>query len=522
MKMLCDERALAEVLEPLAIPYEIVDRITLSNYVCRHESNGMFSFEACRGGAQACLLLELSPGAVWELDKFQLNMAVRKQRIRIEGDRCVADDAHDGCFLYEKRAHGFTGSAHHTVENLRRYAQQHLQLNQCDLYLMIPGKLEKQDSAWKRVPRKELDVFSTFSDNITESIHSEYSFDFASQLERQCIGEVTLEIVDQGQTYHQEALAGIVRHSTGVCIVEIMVQSCAIGGNKLLNYYCGNQVGLIYGGRTYSLREFLKLLHVREFGRKRSVVFAYGKLTQEEILNALANEEAPMGRIVGEFLRKLSEENVAQYDTAEVYVSQETMFEQCRHMSVFGNQRLAYNSIEIFFVELLLFQDAAIDKVNSDLKAESELQLQYSRVEDAIARCEEISFDMAQAIQFADYSKFNFPTVRQSATLIAKCFGIDHIFEKYEKNKALLETMIQANRRKTQERQDQIKNRFLFLLSAAAAIGTVGDILYAIYQDNVGGTMAYVSALVIVGLVFCVYKLTMLFIGLVQGKKRRK
>ena len=83
------------------------------------------------------------------------------------------------------------------------------------------------------------------------------------------------------------------------------------------------------------------------------------------------------------------------------------------------------------------------------------------------------------------------------------------MYEKYERNKELLESMIQANKRKMAERQDNIKNRFLFLLSAVAAVGTVGDIFYVLYKDQVGGGLSYVAAFAIITIIFVLYRLVM-------------
>ena len=236
----------------------------------------------------------------------------------------------------------------------------------------------------------------------------------------------------------------------------------------------------------------------------------------------MANEEFPMGKIRGILKEKVKCENIAQYDTADVYVSEETMFEKCLTFNVFGNKRLEYDAIEIFFVELILFQDAAIDKVYQDLEKEREKQKNCNQIEESIARYEEINFDMSQAIRFADYSQFNFPTVRKSAQNVANCFGIEQVFEKYERNKILLESLINANKRKRQEQQDNIKNRFLFLLSTAAAVGTLGDIFYAMYQDFSSGWKSYALAFAIIAVGFGFYKLTMhIFDVLEKGQSKK-
>lgn len=237
------------------------------------------------------------------------------------------------------------------------------------------------------------------------------------------------------------------------------------------------------------------------FGKKRSMVFVYNNAGKEELVNALANEETPMGKIGGDLLKKVETENIAQYDTAEVYVSHETMLEKCSQMNLMWDERLAYQAIELFFVELILFQDAAVDKVYQDLNRQGEMQREYKDIQAATEKYEQLSFDMAQAIRFGDYEQFNFPTVRESAKKVAQSFGLDYIYEKYETNKELLGAMISANQRRMQERQDTVKNQFLLLLSALATIGTLGEILYVIYEDRIGGIMCYsLSLLIVIGM----------------------
>ena len=524
MRTICDQQAINEVMAVLAFPFQVTARIRLSGYVCVHDANRNFYFRKTEDLQLREFFVVVMPDAsCWELDKFQLNLGFRKQRVEINGNILEPTDS-DDCFIYEKREGGFVASDTHTLENIRSYVCTQRQLECCDVYLLIPGKLEKGDDVWDSIPQKHRDVFTVFRRKIDACIREEFNSHFADELERKCIGELTIEIEDpiEGRTFYQDALAGVVKHSTGICILEITVQNCAVGGNKLLNHYCGNMMHILYEGQRYTADELLKALHIRKYGHKRSMVFSYGDVSEAAIVNALANEEYPMGKICGDFLRKIREQNIAQYDTAEVYVSEETMFEKCAEINAYGNKRLAYHAIEIFFVELILFQDAAVDKVYTDLEEEEKRQNEYRNVETAMARCEEISFDMAQALQFADYDQFNFPTVRLSARNVAACFGLDRIFEKYDTNKTLLETMIQANKRKWQTQQDEVKNRFLFLLSAATTIGMLGDIFYVLYQDKFGGFLSYVAAFVILAVIYGIYKLRLHIIDLTIRKKAGK
>lgn len=508
MKLLCDKEANDNVIEKLGIKCTIEKTIKLQGYKCIHHDNSLFYVEESEGRDEEFLVADIADENVWELDKFQNAIGLSKKLIAVEGDRIVKTEKTD-LYTYFRRIDDTELENCTDVDSIRQYRDKSLQLSVCDLYLLIPGKIDKKEGIWDEIPEIKSSFFEAFRDNIDRCVKEEYNSEFVQNVERKCIGEVVLQINDSidGLTYRQKALIGVVKHETGFCIIEIIVPNCSIGGNKLLNYYCGSMLRLEYQGEQYDLSPFCEKLQIRCFGKKRSIAFVYNDASKEEIINALANEENPMGKIGGDFSRKVEMENIAQYDTAEVYVSHETMLEKCKKMSLMGEDRLAYQAIEIFFVELILFQDAAVDKVYQDLNQEEERQQDYRAVQDAIEKYEQLSFDMAKAIRFGDYEQFNFPTVRESAKRVAQNFGVDSIFEKYKTNKELLGAMISANTRRVQEQQDNVKNKFLLLLSSLATVGTFGEILYVIYGDSMGGMLCYGAALLVVAGIYGLYKL---------------
>ena len=243
------------------------------------------------------------------------------------------------------------------------------------------------------------------------------------------------------------------------------------------------------------------------------MIFAYGDISEQSIINALANEEYPMGNIGGTFKEKIKGENIALYDTAQVYVSQASMIECCGNLKnifqLFPSNRIRYQVIEIFFVELILFQDAAIDKVYTDLIHEQEGQYKLNYSDYNIEKFEQISFDMSRAIKFGDYKQFNFPTTRESARRVAENFGIEYIFEKYERNKELLHSMLSANKRRIENKENKLQSRFLLIISALATVQALGDIIYAIATDNKGAGIAYAAAVLIAIIGYILYSIIM-------------
>jgi len=417
------------------------------------------------------------------------------------------------------------------IDAIRENINKNLQLNTSDIYLMIPGKIRKGCNVWDSLVDQKSSYFRCFHSNINYRIHEEYASDFSEKIQRKCIHKIQIKINDftDGKEYIQDAIVGIVLHDTGFCIIEIMVPNCNIGGNKLLNYYCGNNITIIGVDGEMSLDNYIEHLQVRQYGKKRSMSFIYSDIDEQELINALANEEYPMGKIGGAFSDIIKNGNIAQYDTAEVYVSNQTMIENCnskneeqkRYNNIVEN-RLMYQAIEIFFVELILFQDAAIDKVYCDLNSEEDNQKSYQDVSKATKRYEQLSFDMALAMRFGNYEQFYFPSTRISAKNVARQFGVDCIFEKYNLNKELLAAMISANGRCLQEKQEKYKNRFLLIISALATIGTLGEIIYNIGNNRIIGFYSYSVAIIIVVLGYYLYTIGSTIIDILYKRKNGK
>ncbi len=508
MKLLCDKRGIEEVLKHMELEFEVVGSEVLDGYKMVHHQSGLFYIEEAEGETLEACVVEMSSKDIWNLDKFQSTICLEKEAYSIINGRLTKDG---DVYAYRRRQDESSLENLCSLEVVKYNNLEERQLSTCDLYLMIPGKLEKSqgNANWEQLPNCQRDIFRKYSAGIQTSIEGEYNSNFAQELQRKCLGDVKIELLDrEGNVIEtQDGIIGIVEHMTGLCIVEIMVHNCHVGGTRILVNFCGNALKFHYNGKSYAMNELLEHLHLRPFGKKRSMVFNYGEPDKREIINALANEEFPMGRIHGSFLKKVETENRAQYDTAEVYCSSETMFEQCKDMNILVDDRIGYHVIEIFFVELVIFQDAAIEKICSDIRGEITKQLHTHNLLETQKRQEAISFDMAQVMRFTNYEDFKYPTVRESAKRIAHDFEIDCIFENYEKYKEQLNDMISINERRMSEEQNNIKNYFLFLLSALAVIGTMGEIIYTVNCDLALGTISYGASIIIVDIIYGIYKI---------------
>ncbi len=530
MRLLVDEAVLNTVFVRLKLEYELVFSSTVNQYSFYHADGGSFYLQKCETEQSTpVIVVSMDAENLWKLDKFQSCFKYAKKYICICEDSGIITidgnrEAENCCFAYFQRTDGcfFDSAPSNTLDDIVDYNEKNLQLPKCDIYLLIPGRVidENNNDGWESTDSCPDDLFSVFKENVDYCVEMEYSSEFSKTLMRKCFGKVRIQLDAthmSDRVYYQDAIVCAVKHVTGFCVLEVFVYNCCVGGNKLLNYYCGDIIQYIFEGKSLNTAELLQRCGIAKYGQPRSMIFAYGDVSDTEIINALANEEFPMGKIGGDFERKVKHENIAQYDTARVYVSIVSMIEVCKTITTSVEERISYHAIEIFFVELLLFQDAAIDKVYIDLRSDNALDSE-EKINKVAEKYEQISFDMAQASAFANYEQFNFPTVRISARNVVKNFGIEYVFEKYEANKELLASMIQSNKRKIEARQEKIKNYFLFLLSAIATVGTIGQMIHSIMQDLSGGVQSYSAALAVVFFAYCTYRFLVL-IGKIKKKK---
>ncbi len=503
MKLLVNKKIVSDVLNKLGIDYIVAGETSLQGYEFRIKDNGNFYIEPGSASSDGGIIVELDEKNMWKLDNFQNVFKLSRRQF-------PDNDGEWYAYFEREGAECFSDTP---MADMHRYLGCERQLNMCDIFMLIPGKIRKKDSKrgednWdKLIPCRD-EIGENFIKCMSDCIRGEYDNNFNDSLERKCLGEVRIEIASDfsdGQSYTQTASLEIVKHETGICIVELLVPNCYIGGNKLLNYYCGDVINYIYRGERLTLDELMSKRNIRPFGKKRSMVFTHKSTPDREIINALANEENPMAEINGILSEKLKSENIAQYGTAEVYVSTVSMVERCNDIKSTIEERMPYAVLEIFFVELLLFQDAAIDKIYKDLQREQSMQEKKQRsAEKAIEKYEQISFDMSQALKFSDYEHFNFPTTRVSAKKVAENFGIEYVHAKYETNKEILSSMIEANKRNKSEKENKIKNTFLFFLSALAALSTAGEVINGIMStDNTA--MGYIIAAITITVFYLAY-----------------
>lgn len=343
---------------------------------------------------------------------------------------------------------------------------------------MIPGYFDGLETL---APIKH-EIGGALNAQIRDQAAEEFSGKFIKDNSRVTVAEVVLEC--GGNDGLQEAVVNLMWHNkTSLCVVEIYAYDLKIPPQTLLSYYSARKLFIRSGNERISLSDYLLSLGVTVYGSKRSMVFVNQEIKENELLNILTNEEKPMGKITGTHFKNIINNNLAQYDTARVYASETTFVEIVKNPLASVKDRLHYQAIEIFFIEMLLLQDAAVSKMNSVVKE----KVEYERENPYSKQSREVIYrlmsEMAHAYNYADYTQFYFPTVRVSAERVAEAFGINFIANKFEQNKQLLEQMLESNKKKLIEKENSLKNGLLFIITFLTGISIIAVIMGDILND---------------------------------------
>lgn len=489
MKILVNNNIIDKVLKPLKLQYQELGQYKLDGYKFSIDEYNRYYLEESTASNESAISVELSNDDIYKLDVFESALDFKKQSI-IDKD----------IYAYFKVQKNSTSDIL-TIDDINKNFDANKGMNHCDLNLLIPCKTQKKCS-FKDFNLYRHELSEMRAEGFKSIINSEFGSDYLKKINRYSFGEIVVLVEDDGVEYKARGFLEIAYHDdTRLCVLEIYIPNVSFGANKILGYYTSNNLKFRYNDKDCDLDTLFTDLHLRSFGRKRSMVFCDNKVSKQEIINTLANEEEPMGIIGGAFAENVDNGNIALYDTAKVYISIATMIEVCKNFEENYYNRYAYEVLETFFIELILLQDAAMDKIYKDLLNAQDKELKSKKNSSDII--DKISFDMSKAKRFADFESINFPTVRESAYKIAKKFGIEEVYRKYEENKSILQDMISANKREIEKHENEIKNNFLFLLSAISMYSSISGVIDEFVNNKM---ISYALSLIVVTLAYILYR----------------
>ena len=373
-----------------------------------------------------------------------------------------------------------------------------------DVFLMIPCDLSnyKYDNE-----SKKSEIGNFLISEVEKNNMSEFKSNFIKGIERSVIGEYKLSSSLMQDT--EDSIVTLTRHpktNNGmICIYiplaknepVVIIQSLV---SNLLNIKTEN-------GEFTTLKEYLFNNKIMISGNSKALVFLNEEISQQEIIKILACESDPLGEIVGSKLVEMSKLDIAQYNTAKVYCGENVLLELQKNFLENIKDRIANEAIEVFFMELLLLQEAAITRICDRITKELEIEIENPIRKNNIQVLEELSCETSQAILFLDFDCFIYPTVRNAAEEIYKKFGIDKLIDKYYKYKNVLETLINIHDARVDEVDNNNLNILLLVLTLTQVVSVLADLFLSLFENRFG----FVTALSFISSIGVCFMLLLIF-----------
>lgn len=361
----------------------------------------------------------------------------------------------------------------------------------CDIHLIYPCSFDQYDSSKERnsgINKKlgnpyrietpeELQTYEIseyFIDKLTENSNYEFNDTFITSIHRTSWGTIKCSFTYQDMEYEEYGFAYISRHTITEIGTFSIVFPC-ISNPVILQLFslCENVLMVCDGEEKIEVTEWLKRKNIELYGYPKAIVFSYSQIEKKDILKCLAFELEPIDDICGKTLNDWADENIAQYNLAEVYASDRCLIEIRKDIEQDVMLRLKSQAVEIFFIEVLLFQEAAISRVCARVSHYLNYVFNNANCKDASEILFKLSKEMSNAIMFIDHKRLRYPSVRISSQKIAERFGLPEELERYYKYREILDEMIDLNSNEQDKVEGSLMNFLLLILTMIQVIPTL-------------------------------------------------
>lgn len=259
---------------------------------------------------------------------------------------------------------------------------------------------------------------------------------------------------------------------TNLGVLHLVSMSSAIPVTQLLDSVSRNQLNVIFQGRNINLYKYLK----SEFGvEKMGVAKSFLSLpydrteVSDDLLASILFCETyyeageSLGTVEDREIRTILQQKygLAQYNYASVYAYTSVVVQMSSSLEGSLLSRITKESITLFYIELILFEEASIQAANEQIVSFLTNLDKYTP--DVVLRSiNEIISDYVQSIEFWDI-QMNYPSSKKSVDDLREAFKIKRFQELIRRNKELLLTIYQI-------RSDIIDRKEAALLSSAGVV----------------------------------------------------
>ena len=376
-----------------------------------------------------------------------------------------------------------------------------------DLYLFIPIDLKNFDINKIQTTKTEIGDFLIKQVELNNK--NEFKNDYVKCLERIEIGKFTFYF----QNLCEEGTLAITRHpKTNLGVLSIFIPYLKSDPSWILSFFIASKFSI----NDETITEWTNKNHINLIGTAKSLLFSFSPLEEEEMISILACEYS-IGKLKGKEFIDAIHTDIAQYKSAKVYCSENVLLELQNVPINDIKERITMEAVEIFFMELLLLQDAAISRICDKILAELEIENNNPLKTTNTDILDVLATELSQSILFLDFNSFIYPTVRISAEKIAKNLRLDKLFEKYNTYKDLLESLISIRKNRVEDLETNNMNILLLILTMTQIIPVFIDLFKTIVSRPLAfeDIVSFISSITVCFILIFVFRL-------INKKKKRE
>lgn len=278
---------------------------------------------------------------------------------------------------------------------------------------------------------------------------------------------------------------------TNTGVLHLVLFSCEILLTQLLDTISRNQLYVKDGNDFVNLYDFIKQkFKIEKKGSPKSFVTLPVNRSDigDDLLASIlfcetyyeSNES--LGTVVDNDILKILKDKhgMAQYDYACVYTYSNILVQLSEHLSGSIWERINMEAITLFYIELIMFEEAAIH-ITNDLIIDFLTKLDDYVPVEALKEINVIISNHSRTIEFWNL-QLNYPSSRKSVDNIRKSFEIDKHIKTLERNREQILMIYQT-------RSDIIDRKEAAVLSAAGIVLAGISSVEAI--NNCGDSVAF-------------------------------
>ncbi len=375
-----------------------------------------------------------------------------------------------------------------------------------DVYVSIP--MQYQDSEWIRqnsvvgggnveMLLKDLDFRTHYEAGIPSSAENVDDLaDFKRRIKRFYLGKVLVGIsseitvdnyAEAGEPIGVDAYVDLyvsVDIKSNCAVLSWFSLSCPFLLSHLMDNVIQNQLMVSDGGKRVNFFNYLSdKFKVKKSGTPKIFVVIpkdKGVLKPSQIASLLASETIyPDGEEYGVIVDSeimspvTSEQGMGQYDRAFVCAYSNVLLQFNAAFKGTLSERMQEESIPLFYIELILFEEAAIHIADRSIK----MMLSYDDMTDPIEfleRVDKIHDEYARSIEFWDL-QMNYPTSQRSVNMLRTAFKVKDQLDFMKRNQEQLQVSFDTKCDLADRRESKRMNTSLTIISILAVFSAWMD-----------------------------------------------